>query len=71
MEDKGLEVVAGGGEDTFVGPEERVFDHDDDITQEALGALLIELEKQLIGVVGELHRLPLMLCIGVSVRKDA
>lgn len=70
MKDKRLEVVAGGSEDTFVGSEERILNHDDDIAQEALGALLIELEKQLTGVVGELHRLPLMFCIGVTVRKD-
>lgn len=70
MKDKGFEVVAGCSEDTFVGSEERILNHDDDIAQEALGALLIELEKQLIGVVGELHRLPLMFCIGVTVRKN-
>lgn len=36
MKDKGLEVVAGGGEDTFVSSEECILNHDDDIAQEAL-----------------------------------
>lgn len=70
MKNEGFEVVAGGGEDAFVGAEERVFHHDDDVAQEALGTLLVELKKQLTGVVGELHRLPLMSCIGVTVKQE-
>lgn len=66
MKDKGLKVVAGGGKNTFVCSEECIFNHDDDIAQETLGALLIKLEKQLSSIVGKLHRLRLMFCIGVS-----
>jgi hypothetical protein len=43
MQDQGLEVDAASSQDILVGPEDRVLHHDDDVTQEALGPLLVQL----------------------------
>jgi hypothetical protein len=55
MDDQGLQVEAAGGQNILMGSEQRVLHHDDDITQEALGALGVELQEEVSSMTWDFH----------------